>query len=85
MMSKMLRVFSLAEVGLVTPIVVCGHKVVNMSTAWAYAEFVNKILYSFISDNSLTALANWRRAQNCPARIDKVKSVCALTQGHGSK
>jgi len=48
MTSKMLRAFSLAEVGLYT------------SIAWAtgpigYAEFVNKTLYSFISDNSLTA------------------------------
>jgi len=47
MTSKMLCAFSLAEVGL------------DMSITWAtgpigYAEFVNKTLYSFISDNSLT-------------------------------
>ena len=67
MTSKMLRAFSLAKVGLVTSIVVCGHSCKHVDRVGLYAEFVNKLLYSFISDNSLTALANWRRGRNFPA------------------
>jgi len=56
MTAKMLRAFSLAEVGHVTSIVVCGHK----STAWAYMPKQNTI---FIHQQQLIdcigQLATW--------------------------
>jgi len=73
MTSKMLCAFSLAEVGLY-------HRSIRQSRGLLglYAEFVNKTLYSFISDSSLTASGDGAFCLNMNNRnkIDNSDTSC---------
>jgi len=79
MTSKMLRAFSLAEVGLVTSIA-WAYAVDVMNINDLYAEFVNKCYVHSLATLFIDCIGQLVTWAEFSRSVIKVKAVCALAQ-----